>query len=465
MMKKVIATADADILHTLKFLQSRSLGPFLIIHKSTNMKQKATLLTLILIAIFFFGGCKKEKFEQQVGNKSPIANAGADRAIVLPIDSIEINGSGTDSDGTIVKYGWRKINGPIQYTLVTSTDPNLKIRNLVEGTYDFELKVFDNIGASSNDTVKITVIRTTSTNQPPVANAGPDKFLILPVDSIEIIGDGTDIDGSIINYTWRKISGPVEYNILSGNAATTKITNLKKGIYIFELAVTDNGGLIARDSMSVIVNTPINQPPIANAGPNLFISLPIDSVQINGMATDPDGNITSIRWSKISGPSSFFIVNPNTAVTKIRGLIQGVYLFKLEVIDSGNLISSDNVMITVGVSINQPPVVDAGPDLYISLPTDSVQVNGTATDPDGNIISIQWSKVAGPSSFVILNSNEAASKIKNLVLGVYVFKLEVMDSGGLISSDNMTITVVANGCPCFPDPCDPWGDPCNPWDY
>ncbi len=76
---------------------------------------------------------------------------------------------------------------------------------------------------------------------------------------------------------------------------------------------------------------------------------------------------------KISGPSSFIIVSPNEVVTEIKNLTQGVYAFKLEVIDSANLISSDIMLITVSAGINQPPIMNAGPDLLIFFPKDSVQ--------------------------------------------------------------------------------------------
>ena len=39
-------------------------------------------------------------------------------------------------------------------------------------------------------------------------------------------------------------------------------------------------------------------------------------------------------WTKISGPSSYTIVDPTSAVTNITGLVQGVYQFQLKVTDN-----------------------------------------------------------------------------------------------------------------------------------
>jgi len=48
-----------------------------------------------------------------------------------------------------------------------------------------------------------------------------------------------------------------------------------------------------------------NKPPLANAGAHQTITLPKDSVMIDGCAsTDPNSTITSYKWAKIAGPVS-----------------------------------------------------------------------------------------------------------------------------------------------------------------
>ena len=49
--------------------------------------------------------------------------------------------------------------------------------------------------------------------------------------------------------------------------------------------------------------------------------------------------------------------------------------------------------------VNRPPTVDAGPDQTITLPTDTLSLNGTATDdglPSGSSLATTWTKVSGP---------------------------------------------------------------------
>ncbi|HEV8286352.1 MAG TPA: hypothetical protein VGQ09_18720 [Chitinophagaceae bacterium] len=48
---------------------------------------------------------------------------------------------------------------------------------------------------------------------------------------------------------------------------------------------------------------------------------------------------------------------------------------------------------------NKPPIAVAGPDQVVTLPTDSISLDGNASsDPDGKISEWLWTKIAGPAS-------------------------------------------------------------------
>src|SRR5205814_1380353 len=77
-----------------------------------------------------------------------------------------------------------------------------------------------------------------------------------------------------------------------------------------------------------------NKPPNANAGLDQVITLPTDSVLLDGRtSSDPDGIISEWLWTKISGPASFNIIKPSDSITKVKSLVAGSYLFELKVID------------------------------------------------------------------------------------------------------------------------------------
>lgn len=98
-------------------------------------------------------------------------------------------------------------------------------------------------------------------NQPPVANAGADINITLPLNTITLNGSGTDTDGSIASYQWNKISGPTQFSISMPGSPSTAVNNLVQGVYQFELTVTDNEGLTAKDVLLVTVNAAPPPPP------------------------------------------------------------------------------------------------------------------------------------------------------------------------------------------------------------
>jgi len=91
------------------------------------------------------------------GNVPPTANAGIDQNIMLPLGTVNLTGSGSDSDGTIASYAWSQISGP-SATIVSPTSQNTAITGLTSaGTRVFRLTVTDNLGATGTDDVSIIV--------------------------------------------------------------------------------------------------------------------------------------------------------------------------------------------------------------------------------------------------------------------------------------------------------------------
>ncbi|MEO6611072.1 MAG: hypothetical protein ABIT05_00215 [Chitinophagaceae bacterium] len=91
-------------------------------------------------------------------------------------------------------------------------------------------------------------------NHPPIARAGADQLIILPVNNTILNGtSSSDPDNDITNYSWTKILGPLSFNIANSNTPQTEVINLVKGIYLFELKVTDAGGMVSKDTVEVSV--------------------------------------------------------------------------------------------------------------------------------------------------------------------------------------------------------------------
>lgn len=102
-----------------------------------------------------------------------------------------------------------------------------------------------------------------------------------------------------------------------------------------------------------------------------------------------------------------------------------------------------------GGPANQPPVTYAGVDTTITLPANTVALDGTVSDdglPDGNLTTT-WSHVggtgAGLATFADVNAVDTSVTFSPDP-GSYVLRLEASD-GQFSTSDQITVTVVSEG--------------------
>ncbi|MBL7856264.1 MAG: gliding motility-associated C-terminal domain-containing protein [Cyclobacteriaceae bacterium] len=376
-------------------------------------------------------------------NNPPTVSAGSDRTITLPVNSLTVTGTATDSDGSIASILWTQNSGPSSATITTPGQLSTSITNLIEGVYQFTLSATDNLGSSTSRQVTVTVLPKPP-NALPVANAGSAITITLPVNTSTLNGSGTDADGSISSYAWIQTSGPGTATIVSPGQPSTVINGLVEGNYVFTLTVTDNDA--GQGSSQVIVKVlpmPPNQPPVADAGTNQSITLPSNSAQLTGNGTDSDGTIAAYQWTQVNGPSSATILTAGQKDTQVSGLVAGIYTFQLSVTDDKGATGFDQVTVSVFPPANQPPVVNAGTNTSITLPTSSSSLSGTASDPDGTIASYLWEQVSGPKIATLISPAAASTNISALTIsGIYVFSLTVKDNNGASASAQASVTVL-----------------------
>ena len=71
------------------------------------------LIILSFTAIIFSLSCQKKFLCPDCdSNRPPIAHAGKDTTIILPVDSVILDGRASTDDKKIVSYQWTKISGP-----------------------------------------------------------------------------------------------------------------------------------------------------------------------------------------------------------------------------------------------------------------------------------------------------------------------------------------------------------------
>ncbi|TQF16183.1 hypothetical protein FJV41_09780 [Myxococcus llanfairpwllgwyngyllgogerychwyrndrobwllllantysiliogogogochensis] len=224
-------------------------------------------------------------------NQAPVANAGADRSLVLPTSSLTLTGTGTDADGTIASYAWTQVSGTTA-TLSGASTATLAISGLSAGAFIFRLTVTDDDGATHSDDVTVTVTNAPP-NQAPVANAGTDRTVVLPNAGITLTGSGTDSDGNIVSYSWTQVSGPTA-SLSGANTPSLSVSGLAVGTLVFRLTVTDDDGATHADNATVTVTNASTLTNVARLKP--AVAMHTSGSNVAARATDDN---LSTRWESV----------------------------------------------------------------------------------------------------------------------------------------------------------------------
>lgn len=91
----------------------------------------------------------------------------------------------------------------------------------------------------------------------------------------------------------------------------------------------------------------MNTPPMVSAGADIQLMLPVDSCILTGVVTRTGSKIKTYLWEHVYGPAAYKLENPDSLITKLNGLGEGTYYFKLTVTDSIGLKGTATIFVTV----------------------------------------------------------------------------------------------------------------------
>lgn len=154
-----------------------------------------------------------------------------------------------DYDGLVSQMIWT-IDG-VRYVI---GEPFVGQVTLPVGIHFIELVVTDTSGAATVDTLILTV-DPPNTNQPPVANAGPDQEVVSQGGGELVHLDGrasTDPEGDPLTFTWAENGTPI------GSGAEIDVA-LPPGTHPITLTVTDTAGNSSSDTVVVTVIVETNE--------------------------------------------------------------------------------------------------------------------------------------------------------------------------------------------------------------
>jgi len=382
-------------------------------------------------------------------NRVPTADAGQNQAVNIT-SLVTLDGSNSsDPDGDPIRYSWTQTRGTAVELSASSMATPWFTAPGIPDTLAFSLTVSDDLETSAPATV-IVNIRTAVSNQPPVADAGPDQT----VDgntTVMLNGESsTDADGNALSYRWQQTSGP-NVALSSTTSSRPSFTAPAEGGSLgFSLTVND--GLLNSSADNVVIEVnevTVNRRPTADAGTDQEVDGNI-SVTLNGAnSSDPDGDALSYQWQQTGGPavvlSSPTQVNPNF----ISPAAGGILYFSLTVNDGQQNSLTDTLVVTVTEQpSNRRPIADAGADQTVDG-NSTVALNGfNSSDPDGDSLSYEWQQTTGEE--VILSSLTTANPefTTPLTEGTLSFSLTVSD--GQENSLIDTVTVIVNAVNTIP---------------
>ncbi len=410
-------------------------------------------------------------------NTLPVSVPGANQVITLPTAQVTLNGSSSyDPDGSITAYQWKRLSGPGTVSIVNPSNASTSVMGFTKGIHVFRLTVTDNRGDTAGNNMQVTV---NDVQPPPTGtdslNCGK-AFRIVVLGSSTALGSGaTPIDSSWVN-KYRKymrtkhaqsnvinlaLSGFTTYHILCPTGFVPPANRpVPDTAHNITKALTYNPDLI-------IINLPTNDAyrsfPLSEQQANYERTITLASARNipvwvtttqprNGLSASQMNLLTAMRdwtyerfgekaidfWTELANPDG--TVNPLYNVDGVHVNNDGHHILYTRTV-------AERLLDTLCLRNSSPPqniapIANAGIDQVITLPQNSVSLNGSASsDADGSLTFYQWRQVAGPSSSQLTNANTAIASVQGLVAGAYSFELLVRDNANATDKDTTVVVV------------------------
>ncbi|CAF3884978.1 unnamed protein product [Rotaria magnacalcarata] len=273
-------------------------------------------------------------------------------SVRLPQTIIKLEAS-VEPSSRHVTYRWTyKNDGPVMPLIENMNTSDLLISNIRAGTYSFQLDVMDNSDNQQTKTVQLIAagdpIEARVTSRREVV-FWPSNDVLLDGTS-SIIEQQTHISWTLLSNDHKLDANTIE--IISPHSLKTRISNLRIGQYKFQLAlVTKDERYTSKTDVLVIVYSQNGQPP------KISINLETKSVNIlnnliilNASKTTADYGIAKWQWTKspLCPAIGHFINNSSSSpIAYVTNLIEGQYIFILQVLDDRQQMSEMNITVNV----------------------------------------------------------------------------------------------------------------------
>ncbi len=414
-------------------------------------------------------------------NQPPVVEASVPSRVVLPAVATitgTVHDDGRPNPPGKVTTQWSAIGGPGHVTFGDATALTTTATFSAPGEYRLQLTASDGaLSASDAKTITAAVVGTPpppvtppprpATNRPPIVRMGERQILSgtsLPVSTVlqgSVEDDGLPANQAL-HIAWTMLRGPAAVAFANPQDPHTAATFPAIGEYLLSLTA-DDGQL--KSSRNVYVKVLPTRPASSqhhshlevNAGDDLRFSgtvLPASTALQGRVELGPTDEL-HILWSQSSGPAPVRFENPADPHTRATFPAVGEYRLLLTGKDAHMTRQLWVRIVVLGdglVTVNRPPVVDAGPAQQLTataLPI-STTVEGKVQD-DGlpkmpGAIAVTWSKRSGPGVVTFGDAAALKTTVSFSLVGIYQLQLAASD-GELRSAALVQITITGSVTP------------------
>ncbi|MCB0763521.1 MAG: hypothetical protein KDB84_02370, partial [Flavobacteriales bacterium] len=348
------------------------------------------------------------------------ANAGPDQSLCAPVASVTLAGSAPVAPAS---GQWTVVSGSGTFADPTVRNTTVSGMTIGNNVYRWTINNGPCPGAITSDDVIIRLFDPATAT----AQAGPDQQLCgtsvatLAGNSVALPAGGA----------WTVVSGAA--TIANANTANTSVSGLPIGVTVLRWTVNNGPCGTSSDDVTISRFDPAN--PVANAGPDQSICIPVAPSTVTMAASNVIFPAVG-TWTIVQGSGN--IVDVNSPTTQITNLGTGVNEFRWTVSNGPCPNGNTQDLVRVSVFDAATPVADAGPDQSLCT------TNGTTTMAGSSFIvpaTGQWTLVSGTGT--IVDPGSPTTQITGLGVGQNIFQWTVNNGPCVngITTDQMSIFV------------------------
>jgi uncharacterized delta-60 repeat protein len=352
-----------------------------------------------------------------VTNAAPSPDAGPD-SMVNEGDPVTLLAQASDAGQDALSFGWRAqaSNGQV---IADGTGSTFDFKPVDDGVYTVTLTVTDDDGASTSDTVIVTVL-----NVAPTADAGSDQT-VNEGEVVSLSGTFSDPGTDTWTFSWQVESNNGQV-VLSGSGSSFSFTPDDNGTYRATFIVTDDDGGVGQATVVVTVNNVaptagVTGPSAGVPGQALTFTLAGDDA---GSADVAAGFTYSIDWGDGSPLETANGSNVSHAFSR-----SGAYTIRVTATDKDGAVSAVAVWTVqiAQVQLTADPLYAGWSMLVASGTTGDDRIDFRAGEAAGAVIVTVNGAVAGtftPTSRILAYGwagNDSIRVDKKIALSAWLY--------------------------------------------